>query len=373
MMLCAFSACAFFSCIASSSSLISSSSPAANPRRSIYVSRNGLVQQQQQQLAVNPSKRQDHRTMRRAPTSPCADAPCPDSFMETEEFHDLSLEAQSPDWSYENQDTWQSLNSSWSCNGARQSPVALSDSAVNSTNSTNPVTLTTVLSRLSFTAEESAVLARNTGHSIQVDAPHNSNFGQFSLPDGTYVAMQFNFHLGTEHIIDGGKQDLMEMHIVFQKSGSTGHTGGDIAVIGILLQDDSALGAPRNVSKQTDLLDSIRCNFTSLPLYNKSCVVAQELVNLTDIFRYELEGQYFHYIGSLTTPPCTEGVHWYVMKRRAAVNSIFVTEFSKRLPSNKRTLQARNQRYFALNNLTVPAEITQTSCTDSEFGGPGCK
>merc|ERR1719265_411172 len=98
----------------------------------------------------------------------------------------------------------------------------------------------------------------------------------------------------------------MEMSIVYRRSGTTGENEGDLAIIGIMLQDSTTLGAPRNITKQTELFDSIRCRVDGgVPKFNDTCVVSQPVVNLTDVFSYELQGQYFHYIGSLTTPPCT--------------------------------------------------------------------
>jgi carbonic anhydrase len=226
-----------------------------------------------------------------------------------------------------------------------------------------------------YNEEAEAVYAWHSGHSIQINAPNNSHFGEFDLPDGTYFALQFHFHLGTEHVMNGGNSEhQMEMHIVFKKDGTTGENEGDLAVIVIMLQDESTLGAPRNLTKQTDLFDSIRCRVDGgIPKENnESCVVSQAQINLTDTFSYELMGQYFHYVGSLTTPPCTEGVHWYVMKRAGATNAKFVEEFKKIFPANNRALQARNGRFVALNNLTIPAEIIVTECQQDEFGNNDC-
>jgi hypothetical protein len=53
---------------------------------------------------------------------------------------------------------------------------------------------------------------------------------------------------------------------------------------------------------------------------------------------------YFTYAGSLTTPPCTEGVTWYVLKGHATISPEQVAAFAKIYPTNARPIQATNGR-----------------------------
>lgn len=363
----------------SSESVASSSSSVRRSYKSMYVSRNGVVRQH---LGVDRGRIEDHRTMRRSPVLPCADGPCPNSLLDEArknletrslgqsgnhsligEAQETSFEASNNSWGYDDQDKWQSKNSTWTCNGTRQSPIALNDLEINTS---APAKMVSLINKFNFTADFSALFVKNNGKSIQINAPEDSNLGVFTLPDGPYNALHFNFHKGTEHVINGNMLHLMEMHIVFQKQGSTGFD--DLAVMGIMLQDKSSLGSPRNISKQTDFFDSIRCRVDGgVPMFGQNCTMAQAEVDLTDIFEYELQGQYFHYEGSLTTPPCTEGVHWYVLKRPAAINLEFVKAFGERFGANNRNLQARNGRWISLNNWTNPPEQIITYDVQREF------
>ena len=53
---------------------------------------------------------------------------------------------------------------------------------------------------------------------------------------------------------------------------------------------------------------------------------------------------YFSYMGSLTTPPCTEGVQWLVMKTPVEISREQIAHFTALYPMNARPLQAQNDR-----------------------------
>ena len=58
---------------------------------------------------------------------------------------------------------------------------------------------------------------------------------------------------------------------------------------------------------------------------------------------------YFSYVGSLTTPPCTEGVRWFVLKDPVTVSSSEIGTFTKLYPRNARPLQPVNGREVLTN------------------------
>jgi carbonic anhydrase len=59
---------------------------------------------------------------------------------------------------------------------------------------------------------------------------------------------------------------------------------------------------------------------------------------------------YFTYMGSLTTPPCTEGVRWFVLKTPNTLSLNEITTFARRYPADARPLQALNNRQVATSS-----------------------
>ena len=147
--------------------------------------------------------------------------------------------------------------------------------------------------------------------------------------------LQFHFHGPSEHKIDGAFADL-EAHFVHQNAL------GELAVVGVLLKVDN--------SKANKIYDLILNNAPSLKFFSQA---NSATVPLGEIKREELlpsNRAYYTYTGSLTTPPCTEGVHWFVMKEPVyisdsslATHKRVITENS-RIPTNNRPVQPLNNR-----------------------------
>lgn len=115
----------------------------------------------------------------------------------------------------------------------------------------------------------------------------------------SFVPAQFHIHAPSEHTFDGVSRDL-ELHFVHLYAG-----GGLGAVIGVTF--DRVAGG----NKDSYFLDQI------IPVYNTSASVT-ELKAQTTYIKTFLESldltQFWSYPGSLTTPPCTEGIKWSVLK-----------------------------------------------------------
>mmetsp|Transcript_95982 Transcript_95982/g.243902 ORF Transcript_95982/g.243902 Transcript_95982/m.243902 type:complete len:99 (-) Transcript_95982:325-621(-) len=71
----------------------------------------------------------------------------------------------------------------------------------------------------------------------------------------------------------------------------------------------------------------------------------------------ELGGGFYHYEGSLTTPPCAEKVHWYVMQKPAPVTRIMLDKFKEKFPENNRPVQPINKRSLAKSDVEVAGEF----------------
>jgi carbonic anhydrase len=124
--------------------------------------------------------------------------------------------------------------------------------------------------------------------------------------EGQFQAVQFHMHIGSEHTI-GGKSFESEFHIVHKQIG-----GDRFAVVGIMLNADAKV----DNAKFQRLLDgwdqvaqkvAIDCGDEVL---KKKARVATEEFNVYDLI--PSSANFYHYDGSLTTPPCSEVVWWNV-------------------------------------------------------------
>lgn len=200
----------------------------------------------------------------------------------------------------------------------------------------------------------------NHGHNVQV----NGEFGILTLPDGEYEVKQFHFHFPSEHAVNG-QHAAGEIHIVHQRRNATGTNG--LAVIGILLQESWALDGYNAKERQKELDFMSALGFgKDLPAEGKEIDVSKD-VDL-NAFSHELAGAYFHYHGSLTTPPCSETVHWYVLQRPAVVTAEMIASFKKKYPppSNNRPVQKLNGREALFSELAFPGEFEKKQLVEAE-------
>lgn len=132
----------------------------------------------------------------------------------------------------------------------------------------------------------------NTGHVIEVPAPPGSKvvFGS-----DTYELVQLHFHTPSEHTVNG-RLSSMELHLVHRDAL------GNLAVVGVLLE----VGAAPN-----RLIDEI---FQLAPAVAGTSVEAPgRTINAANLLPL-VPLRFWTYSGSLTTPPCSEGVRWTVLK-----------------------------------------------------------
>jgi carbonic anhydrase len=192
-----------------------------------------------------------------------------------------------------------------------------------------------MLKYIDFGYRDTAFRVSNTLHVVEVEYEPGSviQVGQ-SLPD-EYTLQQFHFHAPSEHAINGRLADA-EMHLVHR------NTLGEQAVVAVLLIVDDAkanplfdqiiFGAPVGVSAATEFDLGGEINAKDLLPRNR---------------------RYYTYTGSLTTPPCTEGVDWFVMAEPVAISSAALAHFHyiiglfpgyKGFPNNNRPLRPLNDR-----------------------------
>ena len=154
--------------------------------------------------------------------------------------------------------------------------------------------------------------AEDNGHSIQV-----TDSGQSTINGRQFNLTQFHFHAESEHTVDG-KHYPLEAHFVNQSQD------GRIAVIGVFFK-----AGRENLGFEEVLAD----------------VTNKKIDAITDIDKMIPENKsFYHYLGSLTTPPLTENVEWYLMKAPLEVSQAQLTAFKKLYAHNNRKIQPLNDR-----------------------------
>lgn len=152
----------------------------------------------------------------------------------------------------------------------------------------------------------------NNGHSIQV-----SDGGKAQINGRNFELTQFHFHAESEHTVDG-KHYPVEAHFVNTSQD------GRVAVIGVFFKEGS-----ENKGFQ-EVLDDVK-NEKSDPITDLDTMIPQNK-------------SYYHYLGSLTTPPLNENVEWYVMKEPVEVSTKQIEDFKKLYSHNNREIQPLNDR-----------------------------
>ncbi len=225
-------------------------------------------------------------------------------------------------WGYEGEagpSAWATLSPVYALcgSGKGQSPIALSSSgaAGDATWSFNYGS-----TRLKLAHHEHVDALVDNGHTIQVRVEEGSSL---TLNGQVYTLKQFHFHTPSEHTLDG-KNLPMEMHLVHQDSA------GGFAVVSILFEEGKA---NPNIAKLVANLPAAK---------GDTVTVENERLDLQ--VHLPSTEKAFHYVGSLTTPPCTEHVQWLVLQDRVSVSKEQVAAFSSRIGPNNRPVQALHER-----------------------------
>ena len=164
----------------------------------------------------------------------------------------------------------------------------------------SPVDLTKVvdadLPPLEFSYPRVRFTVENTGHTIEATMPEGSNL-TLTVGDDVYRLEQFHFHTPSEHTVRG-KSYPAELHLVHRSET------GELAVVGIFVES-SSLPQP--------LIDQVIENAGAVGEEIEMPYAESPLEMLLDLEPPDatVEG-YYEYSGSLTTPPCTEGIRWLV-------------------------------------------------------------
>jgi carbonic anhydrase len=212
------------------------------------------------------------------------------------------------------QHRWQELaDANLTCvDGSAQSPIDISQTIAGS------------LSKVSYQYNLAPVKVKNNGHTIQVDYLPSSGFdgGKLTLNGKDYKLVQLHFHRPSEHTVNG-RQFPMEVHLVHQADDQK------LAVVGMLME----YGAHNT---GFDII------WTAMPEKEGAAEVADKPFNASVLLPRSLAT--YRYAGSLTTPPCSEGVSWLLMKTPISVSQSQVAMFRKLYEFNSRYTQPLNGR-----------------------------
>ena len=143
-----------------------------------------------------------------------------------------------------------------------------------------------------------------------------------------YELAQFHFHRPSEERIDGRQFDMV-VHLVHKDPE------GRLAVVAVLLERGSAQPVVQKV-------------WNNLPLEKGEEVPARDTLDLAALL--PAERSYFTYMGSLTTPPCSEGVLWMVMKQPVTISPEQIGIFARLYPMNARPIQSAAGRLIKESN-----------------------
>jgi carbonic anhydrase len=189
--------------------------------------------------------------------------------------------------------------------GTRQSPIDL------------PAAPRGDLPKLSFHYEPTPLEVENNGNTIEVEVEPGSFL---RLSQERFELVQFHFHTPSEHRLHG-QEFPMELHFVHRNAL------GELAVVGVFLRE----GAANPLIQQ--IWDAVAAEEE-----------AEHAVEIDPEDLLPAGRNYFRYAGSLTTPPCTEGVRWHVLESPVDVSAEQIDEFRSIFPVNARPLQPLNDR-----------------------------
>jgi carbonic anhydrase len=239
---------------------------------------------------------------------------------DAEAVHDGDGQGRAVHWGYEGAGApylWAGLKDEYAvcATGKQQSPIDITAVTV------------TQLPDIEFNYQASPLAISNNGHTIKVSyAP-----GSYITVDGKrYDLLQFHFHSPSEHTI-GGKAYDMVAHLVHQAAD------GRLGVIGVMFKagtigNDRIAQLWQHMPVETGVTNS----------------VPEVMINAADLF--PLDDTYFNYSGSLTTPPCSEGVNWMVLAAPSAISEAQLQQFTDLFPLSTRPVQPLNGRVVNVSN-----------------------
>ena len=218
-------------------------------------------------------------------------------------------------WAYEGENgpqNWGKLKPEFNlcAIGKRQSPINIDEGN----------TLAGPAEAVQFNYTPSNAIVNNNGHTIQVDVQGENSI---TVRGSTYRLLQFHFHTPSEEQVNY-KRFSMVAHLVHKNDE------GQLAVVAVLME----------IGGVNPLIDKV---WTYMPLdANDRVRMPRDLLNLNELL--PADQRYYQFMGSLTTPQCTEGVLWMVLKQPVKISKAQFRLFTQLYPNNARPVQPVNGR-----------------------------
>lgn len=214
-------------------------------------------------------------------------------------------------WTYEQEDHWNTLDPEYAaCNGKQQSPIDIR----------NPEKAD--LPALQFESKTGPLRhVINNRYTIRVNyRPDNGNF--LVVGSERYQLVQFHFHHPAEEQVNGRRYD-MEVHLMYKAAD------GKIAGVTVFVKP----GAANPVVQQL---------WDHAPKSEGQEEVSGEEISPDGLL--PSQKGYYMYMGSISAPPCTEGVTWFVLKHPLEMSAEQIDMFAKLFPNDARPLKPLNGR-----------------------------
>lgn len=176
--------------------------------------------------------------------------------------------------------------------------------------------------KISFHYAEGPLHVVDNGHTIQVNVP----VGSYALIDGQrFSLVQFHFHAASEHTFSG-RHFPLEAHFVHKNAD------GKLAVVGVMFETGA-----KNAGLETV--------FLNMP--GKAHDEKRAMTKFNPASLLPSVHTHYQYSGSLTTPPCSEGVNWTVLNTPMPISEEQLAQFHRAYVHNNRPLQELHERHPA--------------------------
>ena len=200
--------------------------------------------------------------------------------------------------------------------GTRQSPIDIRE------------TIKVDLEKIQFDYRLGSFAVLDNGHTVQV-TPAQGN--SLTVMGRRFELTEFHFHRPSEERVNGRSYDMV-MHLVHKDAD------GNQAIVAMLIER-----GPDNKPQP-----AVQLVWNNLPLERSQAVTAS--VPLDPIQLLPADRAYFTFMGSMTTPPCSENVLWMVMRNPVQLTASQIAIFTRLYPMNARPLQSNSGRLIKESN-----------------------